>query len=97
MSGRPRTCGPGEAGLRRAALDLKDQVLVILVPATSADEAAQVAVDGFDDTEWDLLLAVGEEGLEVLEECEGDLLEGREPLPAQALDPVVEERIGGPS
>jgi hypothetical protein len=48
---------------------------VILVPAAPTEEAAQVAFDGFGDSEGNLALGVGKEGLDVLEESEGEPLE----------------------
>ena len=64
--------------------------MVAVAPAT-ASERAEVAVDGFDDPERYLVLAVGQEPLEVVQEREGELLEGGQPLPVQTAHPLVEE------
>jgi hypothetical protein len=64
---------------------------VVAIAAATADERAQVAVDGLDDTEGDLVPTVGEDSFEVVVEGSCELLEGGQALPAQAQQPVDEE------
>jgi len=68
-------------------LDLEEQVLAVAVPTTAANHRADVAVDGFDFPEQGLDVAVGQDAIEVATEELGDLVKGREPLPAQAPAP----------
>ena len=62
---------------------------MVLVAATSTDQGSKVGVDGLDHTEGDLVLAVGEDAVEVAEEGARELLEGRESLPAEGGQPAV--------
>lgn len=72
-------------------LNLEDKILVILVAASAADEGAEVAVDGLDDAEGDLVAAVGEDAIEVGERREGELLERGQTLPAETAEAVAYE------
>jgi hypothetical protein len=50
---------------------------VISIPAAAPEHGADVAVDGFDRAERDLLVAVSEEAVEMPQQELGDLAEGR--------------------
>lgn len=64
---------------------------MVAVPAPAADHRPDVAVDGFHLAERDLDVAVREDAVEVATEQLGDLVEGREPLPAQGANPRRQE------
>ncbi len=64
---------------------------MVAITTTATDHRADVAVDGFDLSERDLDVAVGQDAVEVTTEKLGDLGEGREPLPPQRVDPGGQE------
>ena len=55
-----------------------------------------VAVDGFDFPEGDLLATVVQDAVQMPRQQAAELLEGRQPLPAQGEEPVGEEAVSGP-
>ena len=75
-------------------LHLQEQVLVIAVTPAPAEHGTDVGVDGLDGSEGDLLVAVVEDTVEVSGEKPTQLLEGRQALPAQGLEPVGEKAAG---
>jgi hypothetical protein len=64
---------------------------VVTLTTAAADHRADVAVDGLHLAERDRDTTVGEDAVEVTAEELGDLVEGREPLPAQRPDPGGQE------
>src|SRR3989338_2120209 len=92
-----RSCGSQRpAPLGRSLLDLEQEVLVIPIPAAAPEHGADVAVDGLDRAELDLLVAVGEDTVEVSQQELGDLAEGRQALPPERAEPRREKAPGGP-
>src|SRR5437899_2772101 len=77
-------------------LHLQEQVLVIAVTPAPAEHGTDVGVDGLDGSEGDLLVAVVEDTVEVSGEKPTQLLEGRQALPAQGLEPRGEESSSRP-
>lgn len=75
-------------------MDLEDQVLVVLVSPTAPDDASDVAVDRFDDSETDTMLAVFDDPDEVPFEGPDELLKRGKALPANRLLPSEEEVHG---
>src|SRR5207249_7371653 len=88
------SCGVTVTGGGRP-LDLEEQVLEIAVASTAPEHGADVAVDGFDGSEGNLLVAVVEEAVEMPGEEPTELLEGRQPLPPQGPEPGGEETPRG--
>ena len=78
---------PREARLSRALLCFEDQVFVVTVATPAANEGAEVAVDGLDDAEGDLPVAVVQDAFEMTGEQATELLKGGQPLPAQGVEP----------
>ena len=68
---------------------------MIAVASTATEHRPAVAVDGFDFAERDLDVAVGQDAVQVTAQELGDLVEGRQPLPAQRADPDGEEAPRG--
>src|ERR1700730_19365847 len=72
------------------ALGLEQQVAEILVAATPSKKGFDVAVDGFHHAERYFSAAVIEDAVQVIQQQEGKLLEGCQPLPAQLIDPTLQ-------
>ena len=68
---------------------------MVPVAAAAAQHRPDVAVDRLHDAEGDLLVAVVEDALEMAREQATELLEGRQPLPAQGPQPIGQEPAGG--
>jgi len=66
----------------RHALGLEQQVDEILVASTPSKKSFDVAVDGFHHAERYFSAAVIEDAVQVIQQHEGELLEGCQPLPA---------------
>src|SRR4029077_5517454 len=73
----------------RHALRFEQQVGEILVAATPSKKSFDVAVDGLHDAERYFGAAVIEDAVQVIQQHEGKLLEGCQPLPAQLIDPTL--------
>ena len=70
---------------------------MIAIAAPAAEERADVAVDRLDFPEGKLDVAVRENAVEMAaEELGGDLIEGRQTLPAQRAHPRRQEAPRGP-
>ena len=69
---------------------------MIAVAPTATEHRPDVAVDGLDFAERDLDVAVGQDAVEVPAQELGDLVEGRQPLPAQGANPGGQEAPRGP-
>src|SRR2546427_7992424 len=89
------SCGLAVTGGGRP-LDLEEQVLVIAVPPAASQHRPDVAVDRLDLPEGDRLVAVADDAVQVAGEQLAELLEGRQALPAQGLEPVGEKAAGRP-
>src|SRR6516165_3584848 len=63
-------------------------------PCTPAQHRPDVPVDGLDGAEGDLLVAVVEDPVEMPRQQPAELLEGRQPLPAQGAQPGGQEPRG---
>jgi hypothetical protein len=68
---------------------------VIPVAAAAPKHRSDVAVDGLDDAEGDLLVAVVQDPLKMAGEQAAELLEGGQSLPAQRPQPG-RQGTGGP-
>ena len=84
--------------VRDASFGFRDeeQVLVISVAAPAAEHRSDIAVDGLDLAEGDLLVTVGEDAVEMPEEELGDLLECRQALPLERAQPRRQEAARSP-
>src|SRR3972149_2064245 len=92
-----RSCGSQRSAvLGGGLLHLEQEILVIPIPAAAPEHGADVAVDGLDRAERDLLVAVGEDTVEVSQQELGDLAEGRQALPPERAGPRREKGPGGP-
>src|SRR3989338_6716489 len=92
-----RSCGSQRSAvLGGGLLHLEQEILVIPIPAAAPEHGADVAVDGLDRAERDLLVAVGEDTVEVSQQELGDLAEGRQALPPERAEPRREKAPGGP-
>ena len=60
---------------------------MVAISTAAAQHRPDVAVDRFHLAERDLDVAIGEDAFEVTTEELGDLVKGREPLPAQRPHP----------
>jgi hypothetical protein len=69
---------------------------MIPVAAAPTQHRADIAVDRLDLSERDLLVAVGQDPVEVAQQELGDLAERRQPLPSERAQPRREEPPGGP-
>src|SRR5262249_4986216 len=69
----------------------EEQVFVISVTAPAAQHRADVPVDRLHLPEGDLLVAVVQEPVQMPGEQPAELLEGRQPLPAQGAEPGGQE------
>jgi hypothetical protein len=78
------------SAFRSGLLDFEQEVLVIPVATAPAKHGPDVAVDGLDLPERNLLVAVGKESVEMAAKELSDLVEGGQALPAQRADPRVQ-------
>ncbi len=67
---------------------------MIPVASASAEHGAEVAADGLDHPEGNLLVAVAQDSVQVAREQLPPLLEGGQPLSAQSLEPGRQEPAG---
>ena len=67
---------------------------MVTISATPPNDRADVGVDRLDDSEGELVAAVAQDAFQVSLEHGGELLESRQPLPAQTPHPVLEETTG---
>src|SRR5262245_45774115 len=74
--------------------DFEQQVPVIAVAAAAPQHRPDVAVDRFDFSEGDFLVAVVQDASQMSQQQGAELLKGRQPLPAQGEKPVGEEAEG---
>src|SRR3989442_56950 len=92
-----RSCGLQRlAPLGGSLLDLEQEVLVISIPTAAPEHGADVAVDGLDRAERDLLMAVGEDAVEMPQQELGDLAERWQALPPEGAEPGREEALRRP-
>ncbi len=64
---------------------------MIPIAAAPPQHRPDVAVDGLDFPDGDLLMAVVEDAVEMADEQEPELLKGGQPLPAEGEKPVRQE------
>lgn len=64
---------------------------MVAVAAAAPDQGPEVAVDRLHHTEGDLVAAVVQDAVDVVVDRPGELLEGRQPLPTEAEQPLDEE------
>jgi len=89
------SCGFRQTAESRVLLNLEDEVFVVAVASSAANHGSDVSVDGLDDAEGKLVVAVAENTFEVASESGGELLERRKSLPPEATHPVLEEAESG--
>ena len=59
---------------------------MIAAPPAAPEHRPDVPVDRLDDADGDLLVAVAQDALEMAGDQTAELLEGRQPLPAQGAE-----------
>src|SRR5579863_8572249 len=100
-SEQPRTLGGfpehDEFGFRGGhSLRFQKEVAKVLVPATTANQRFDVAVDSFHDTQRDLGPAVVQDAIDMIEQRSRQLPERLQTLPAKLIDPILQIPDHGP-
>src|SRR3990172_832141 len=85
-----------EAAAGGGLLDFEEEVFVVPVAPAPTQHRTDVAVDRFDFPEGDLLVAVVQDAVQMARQHPAELLEGRQPLPAESEEPVGEEAARRP-
>lgn len=73
------------------SLDLEEQVFVVPITSSPPQHRADVAVDRLNLAEGHLLMAIGEDAVQVPDEQLGQLPKGWQPLPAERPQPRGQE------
>ena len=89
------SCGFRQTAESRVLLNLEDEVFVVAIASSAANDGSDVSVDGLDDAEGNLVVAVAENAFQVAFESGGELSERRKSLPPEATHPVLEEAESG--